>query len=220
MKDLSLRICRSAHFDSLESANEAFCIPLLFAELRFDLSSIAIDNIPKLEFPEKLVFTCRKGALSLSNRLKAYNLAIDMDVDYIDLDFEMDMELLLNLKSKITNSKTQLILSQHNYESTPDFEKMKESTHKAFELGADLAKIITTANSITDLDNIYHLYERFNDLIAFAMGKIGIESRAKILTLGAPFTYAAFSEKDKTAPGQMDFQQTLELYHKIKTESL
>lgn len=216
MEDVGKRICRSAHFDSIDSANEAFRIPDLFAELRFDLSSISIDHIPKLEFPEKLIFTCRAGSFSLHNRLNAYNLAIDMDVDYIDLDFEEDLDLLLNLKSKIALSNTQLILSQHNYESTPDFEKLNESIHKAFELGADIAKIITTANSITDLDNIYHLYEIFNDLIAFAMGDFGLESRAKILTLGAPFTYAAFSEEQKTASGQMDFRQTLELYQKIK----
>lgn len=220
MNDIDLRICRSAHFSSLETANEAFRIPKLFAELRFDLCSFSIDSISNLELPEKLVFTCRSGSLSQHNRIKAYSYALDLEVDYIDLDFETDLDILLNLKSKISNSKTQLILSHHNYESTPEFETLQANTHKAFELGADIAKIITTANNTNDLDNIYNLYERFSDLIAFSMGELGEESRAKILLLDAPFTYASFSEQYKTAPGQLDYQQTLELYQRIKSQLL
>ena len=220
MEDLSLKICQSAFFDSCESANEAFCIPRLFAELRFDLSTISLKDIPSLHLPEKLIFTCRSGNLNYNERLKAYLFALDLGVNYIDLDFETDFDLLRILQPKISNSKTQLILSQHNYSSTPDFVKLKESAQKAFDFGADIAKIITTANSKNDLENIYRLYQHFDNLIAFSMGEIGVVSRAKILTLGAPYTYASFSNAEKTAPGQIDFQQTMDLYHKIKTENL
>ncbi len=220
MEDLSLKICRSAFFNSLERVNEAFHIPHLFAELRFDLSKLSLKDIPNLHLPEKLIFTCRSGNLNYNERLKAYSLALDLGVDYIDLDFETDLDLLRDLKSNINQSKTQLILSQHNYSSTPDFEKLKESAQKAFDLGAAIAKIVTTATNLSDLDSIYKLYQHFDNLVAFAMGELGIVSRAKILTLGAPFTYASFSNAEKTAPGQIDFQQTMDLYHKIKTENL
>jgi 3-dehydroquinate dehydratase type I len=220
MEDLSLRICRSAHFDSLASANKAFSIPKLFAELRFDLSAISVNHILKLELPERIIFTCRPGPLSYSKRLKAYALALELEVDFIDLDFETDFDLIRDLKSEIHQSKTQLILSQHNYAFTPNFVQLEESIYKAFDLGADIAKIITTPSLFSDLERIYSLYHRFDDIIAFGMGEKGMESRAKILTLGAPFTYAAFSEKEKTAPGQMDFQQTEDVYQRIKTDSL
>lgn len=220
MEDLSLRICRSAYFDSLESANEAFRIPKLFVELRFDLSDIPLKSILKLELPERLIFTCRPNAWSYQKRLRAYELALEMEVDFIDLDFETDFDLLRELKSKLPRSKTQLILSQHNYVLTPNFVKLEESTYKAFDLGADIAKIISTISIPSDLDRIYSLYQRFDDLVTFGMGEKGKESRAKILTLGAPFTYAAFSEKEKTAPGQMNFKQTVDLYQRIKNDSL
>lgn len=215
MGDLDLKICQSAFFDSLESANNAFSKPHLFAELRFELCAFTIDDIPNLTLPEKLIFTCRKGNLNPELRLEAYSLAIDKEVDYIDIDFEEDMDLLEALHFKIINSNTQLILSQHNYKSTPKFEALKKSTQKAFDLGADIAKIITTAKSASDLKQVYLLYSHFDNLIAFAMGKAGIESRAKILHLGAPFTYAAFSNV-KTAPGQLNFHETAELYHQLK----
>lgn len=215
MGDLDLKICQSAFFDSLESANNAFGTPHLFAELRFDLSALTIDDIPNLILPEKIIFTCRKGNLSTESRLEAYSLAIDKEVDYIDIDFEEDMDLLEALHFKIINSNTHLILSQHNYKMTPKFEVLKASTQKAFDLGADIAKIITTAKSASDLKQVYLLYSHFDNLITFAMGKAGMESRAKILHLGAPFTYASFSNV-KTAPGQMNFHETVELYYQIK----
>ncbi len=220
MEDLNLRICRSAYFDSLESANEAFRMPKLFAELRFDLSDIPVNSILKLELPDKLIFTCRPNSWSFHKRLKAYELALEMELDFIDLDFETDFDLLRNLKSKIQKSSTQLILSQHNYVLTPNFVQLEESIYRAFDLGADIAKIIPTVSVLSDLDRIYSLYQRFDDLVTFGMGEKGIESRAKILSLGAPFTYAAFSEKENTAPGQMDFQQTVDLYQRIKNDSL
>jgi 3-dehydroquinate dehydratase type I len=219
MEDLSLRICRSAHFDSLEMANEAFRSPRLFAELRFDLSNIPLKSIVDLEFPKKTIFTFRPKSENFHRRLIAYNSAIEKEVDFIDLDFETDIELFRNLKAKLQRSSTQLILSQHNYESTPDYMKLQENVLKAFDLGADIAKIISTPHSISDLDRIYSLYQRFDDLIAFGMGELGKESRAKILDLGAPFTYAAYSDKDLTAPGQMNFQQTEDLYHRLKSEN-
>lgn len=220
MEDLNLRICRSAHFDSLESANEAFLIPRLFAELRFDLSSIPLKDISKLKLPERLVFTCRAGNLSFKDRLISYRYALELGVDFIDLDFEKDKDLLIDLQSEISKSNTQLILSHHNFLETPDFEKLRLSTQKAFNLGADIAKIITTANQASDLERIYRLYEHFNQLVAFAMGEAGTVSRAKIISLGAPFTYAAFSEKEQTAPGQMNFRQTADLFYKLKKEGL
>lgn len=216
MEDLNLKICRSAHFDSLKSANEAFRIPQLFAELRFDLSTISVESILKIELPAKLIFTCRQGSLNYQERLLAYNYAMELGVHFIDLDFETDKNLLLDLHSNLKKSKTQLILSQHNYISTPDFEQLKISTQKAFDLGADIAKIITTANTTEDTERIYFLYEHFENLVAFTMGELGAISRAKILTLGAPFTYAAFSTKEQTASGQLTFQQTADLFYKIK----
>lgn len=219
MENLSLKICRSAHFRSVEMANKTYRFPSLFSELRFDLSSFPLQNLSDLALPEKFIFTCRRGRLTEAKRLQAYLTALEIGADFIDLDFEDDSGLLQNLRAEISHSNTQLILSQHNYSSTPPFNQLKECTQKAFDLGADIAKIITTANIGSDLDRIYQLYTHFDHLVSFAMGEKGMESRAKILMLGAPFTYAAFSEKEITAPGQMNFQQTANLYHQLNSLS-
>ena len=215
MEDLNLKICRSAYFETLGSLNKAFRSSHLFAELRFDLCSIPIKDIAKIELPEKLVFTCRKGKFSYQDRVKAYRTALDMDVDYIDLDFEQDIALLKDLSASITRSEAQLILSQHNFTGTPDLTQLSADTHQAFDLGADITKIITTAKTMADLEKIDFLYQQFDDLIAFAMGELGTNSRVKILKLGAPFTYAAFSEKEQTAPGQLTMKEMINLYQQL-----
>ncbi|MBN1650324.1 MAG: type I 3-dehydroquinate dehydratase, partial [Bacteroidales bacterium] len=208
-------ICRSAYFDKLDSLNAAFRTPNLFAELRFDLCSIPIKAIAKIETPDRLVFTCRKGKFSQQDRIKAYAEALDLGVDYIDLDMDQDQDLLKELTPAILRSGALLILSQHNYKKTPDFIQLVADTHQAFDLGADIAKIIITAREKADLEKIDFLYQHFDDLIAFAMGEMGKLSRVKILNLGAPFTYAAFSEKEQTAPGQLTMQQMINLYQQL-----
>jgi 3-dehydroquinate dehydratase type I len=217
VEDFNSKICRSAFFDSLENANLAFRQPHLFAELRFDLSSISVRLMEKLIWPEKIIFTCRAGTLSEKERFEAYQIALKKEVDFIDIDFEVDLDLLFALQPEIGNSKTKLILSQHNFSETPSLKILKVSTQKAFDLGADIAKIVSTARQISDLERIYHLYTHFDRLVAFAMGELAIESRAKILFLGAPLTYATFSEKEQTAAGQLNFQQTIDLYNKLKS---
>ncbi len=215
MEDLDLKICRSAYFNKLESLNAAFRTPHLFAELRFDLCSIPIKDIAKIKLPEKLIFTCRKGKFSYQDRIEAYRAALDLGVDFIDLDFEQDIDLLNDLESAIQLSETQLILSQHNFKKTPELNQLVADTHQAFDMGADIAKIITTAKTKADLEKIDFLYQQFDDIIAFAMGELGKLSRVKILKLGAPFTYASFSDKEQTAPGQLTMQEMVNLYQQL-----
>jgi len=193
----------------------------LFAELRFDLSSFSHSDLKKLKQPEKLIFTCRQGRFSEEERLQAYKIALEIGVTYIDLDFQTDSELLPKLKPFLKDCSTSLILSQHNFQETPSLDALKTNIHTVFDLGAQYAKIITTAKYPDDLNTIYSLYNQYNTgkLIAFAMGEKGAESRVKNLLLGAPFTYAAYSQKEKTAPGQLDLQQTTEWYFKLKQEA-
>ena len=49
-------------------------------------------------------------------------------------------------------------------------------------------------------------------LIAFGMGEAGRQTRLECLKLGAPFSYACFSEDEATAPGQLT---TAEMFRKV-----
>lgn len=212
---INKRVCRSAFFSSLDAANKAYSQNEIFSELRFDLSAIPIEDLPNLKLPDQLVFTCRKGNHSFEDRLLVYRTALEMKVDFIDIDFESDADLLKQIKQELAQSKTKLILSSHNFIETPSSIQLNKTCQKAFDLGADIAKIITTAKHASDADRIYLLYKQFNNLIAFAMGEFGAESRVQIIDLGAPFTYASFAKDQITAPGQMDLEATILLYNQI-----
>ena len=43
-----------------------------------------------------------------------------------------------------------IILSHHNFQSTPPDSEVQETVHKMFQAGADVAKVATTATDITD----------------------------------------------------------------------
>lgn len=45
---------------------------------------------------------------------------------------------------------TKIILSHHNYKETPHLTKLQELRDKMFEGGADIVKIATTANDVSD----------------------------------------------------------------------
>jgi 3-dehydroquinate dehydratase-1 len=57
-------------------------------------------------------------------------------------------------------------------------------------------------------------------LIAFAMGEAGKMTRLQALVLGAPFSYAALSDRHLTAPGQFSATEMETMYHSLRLQRL
>lgn len=98
-----------------------------------------------------------------------------------------------------------VVISYHNYSSTPSLDELTHITERSFAMGADVAKVITTAHSTADGATIASLYDHFpaDRLVAFAMGAEGAFTRRLSLLLGAPWTYVAPDSTNATAPGQL-----------------
>ncbi|MBR1894934.1 MAG: type I 3-dehydroquinate dehydratase, partial [Bacteroidales bacterium] len=92
--------------------------------------------------------------------------------------------------------------SYHDFTGTPLREKLAETVSQCREFGAEVVKIVTTAQCEADVQTVLSLYEDFDRLIAFCMGEAGRQSRLDCLAKGAPYTYAALTEDEATAPGQ------------------
>ena len=107
-------------------------------------------------------------------------------------------------------SGTEIIRSYHNFEDTPDIEVLQMALARCFRYGADIAKIVTTCHTAEDAARIESLYTIVLEgvdslqgrLVAFGMGDAGRDTRLECLRRGAPFTYAALTEAEATAPGQ------------------
>jgi len=207
------------------------------AEIRLDrcpLTYNEIDAIFSSDVP--LVATCRISEVAekeeslqelpeQSRMIKAMQIAekrlvraIEAGARYVDVEMEAQKQMSKRVRQAAHENGTVFIRSYHDFEGTDSVDGLKALVEKCVYHGADLVKIVTTAQTDYDADRLMSLYEwcaeeksQGNDriaaladggLIAFCMGEAGRQSRMDCLKYGAPYTYAAMSEEDAAAPGQ------------------
>ena len=204
------------------------------AEVRLDRCDIGEDAVDELfssaDIP--LVATCRISEMAAKHPEKSsvavaqicekrLIAAIKAGAAYVDLEIEAPKEMLKRIKSACEDNGTLLIRSFHDFSGTDSVEALKAVAEKCVYHGADIVKIVTTANSDEDAARLLSLYDdpsflappqsgrqaaeaetAEGRLIAFCMGEKGTESRMECLRRGAPFTYAALNAAETAAPGQ------------------
>jgi len=207
------------------------------AEIRLDrcpLTYNEIDAIFSSDVP--LVATCRISEVAereeslqelpeQSRMIKAMQIAekrlvraIEAGARYVDVEMEAQKQMSKRVRQAAHENGTVFIRSYHDFEGTDSVDGLKALVEKCVYHGADLVKIVTTAQTDYDADRLMSLYEwcaeeksQGNDriaaladggLIAFCMGEAGRQSRMDCLKHGAPYTYAAVSNEDTAAPGQ------------------
>ena len=137
-------------------------------------------------------------------------LAVESGARFADLELEAPSAFSRRFQKLCRESGTELIRSYHNYEDTPDEHGLQITLARCFRYGADIAKIVPTCKSAEDAARTEALYSVILEdveslqgrLIAFGMGEHGKDTRIECLRRGAPFTYAALTEDEATAPGQ------------------
>ena len=199
------------------------------AELRADLCRFTPEQVSLLVAanPHTIVTSrVESDNPSLSfNRLCA---AIEAGAEYIDTELEYPDDLQLQLRNRARSAGTKLIVSWHNFSATPPLKQLLEVYHNCAEKGADVVKIVTTANSLIDATRTMRLYrsvarlprKRGNrpPLAAFAMGSAGKFTRYLSLKLGSPLSYTYPDGAKATAPGQYSESQLAALLEPGKTE--
>ena len=207
------------------------------AEIRLDrcpLTYNEIDAIFSSDVP--LVATCRISEVAereeslqdlpeQSRMIKAMQIAekrlvraIEAGARYVDVEMEAQKQMSKRVRQAAHENGTVFIRSYHDFEGTDSVDGLKALVEKCVYHGADLVKIVTTAQTDYDADRLMSLYEwcageksQGNDriaaladggLIAFCMGEAGRQSRMDCLRHGAPYTYAAVSNEETAAPGQ------------------
>ena len=211
------------------------------AEIRGDLCNFTDAQIEELveEFPN-LLYTHRIATSSLDKALRQMTLAVKKGVKYVDVEIEAPVDYLEYVKSYARVNGCRLIISYHNFQGTQSLDELQTIYDICRRKGADIVKIVTTANSTEDAVRVMQLYkykkrdtelvadnfmERGEDtgslsnsfgtneatLVAFCMGEAGKFTRHLCLQLGAPYTYAALNAESATAPGQYTKEEMEEL---------
>ena len=193
----------------------------LLEERYVEMAEIRLDRCPQLGQEEieelfsnsdvPLIATCRiSDAMPAAEAEAKLITAIKAGTAYVDLELEAPAMMSKRIRREARECGTVLIRSYHDFEGTDSRTALEALVEKCQHLGAEIAKIVTTARTPEDARKVLSLYDRFapETLVAFCMGEEGRQSRLDCLKKGAPFSYAAFDEA--AAPGQWPAEEMFE----------
>jgi shikimate dehydrogenase/3-dehydroquinate dehydratase type I len=171
----------------------------------------------------KIIVTCRKkeeaapagtqtriknAVKNKREKIALLKEAIELGADFVDIELAEGGKAISELKTLCAKkgSKTNIIVSYHNFEETPVPAKLKEIFHQCEKFQPSIVKIVTTAKTFEDnlitLNLISFAKERSCKIISFCMGEQGGISRAIAPFMGSYLSFAALEKEGQSAPGQ------------------
>lgn len=144
-------------------------------------------------------------------RVKRLENAASAGVKFVDIGIHTNRSFIKNLKKICCKKRSQLIISKHFWNSTPDLKTLLKIYEHAKHLGADIVKIATFVKNWSDNITLFELTkciaEKGEKVIVIGMGEKGKISRIGCPLLGSYLTYVALDEKSKTALGQLTIRE-------------
>ena len=188
-----------------------------FVEFRFDLLTLTLEQVQELVAEaESCIATCRPGNMDESLRLEILKTAINAGADYVDIELESDPDFRAELIKAAGTAGTTVILSYHNFESTPALSGLEKIVGQCLQSGAEVVKIACQVNRTEDLQTLFKLYRQDLRMVVIGMGELGIISRVAAPLLGAEFTFASPGEGRETAPGQISKEKLMTILRQIQ----
>lgn len=180
-----------------------------FAEVRLDkLEEDPLAAVPSLFSSEaKLIATCRPGRRSEEERKKILFAAIRAGAAFVDVEVESLRGIGKDVIREAHRRKCAVIVSFHDEEATPERRKLERIIARAFDAGADIAKVACRARTTRDNARLLGLLDTDRPLVVIGMGEDGKPCRLFAPFLGSPFTFASASAGKETAPGQIPMRQ-------------
>ncbi len=173
-----------------------------------DVIEIWFDEVPSLteDKIDKILKATKKPVLyKHTGNKEVLKKLLTKEIAYIDLDLKEKPKLIQGVKK--STPKTTIIISFHDFKKTPSVSELSKLVAKMKKFGADVIKIAATANSFSDstrmLSFLSQLRAQEQKAICLCMGKEGKITRLTGHLLGNYLMYAAITERDKTASGQL-----------------
>jgi 3-dehydroquinate dehydratase-1 len=194
-----------------------------YVEIRFDFMEpnkvpTALNLVKK--YLSRCICTLRprseggKFSGSEKNRISILKLIAEYNPHLLDIEYNT-IKQNKDLYKYLKNTKTNLLISWHDFSKTPNASFLKTMAKKMRQFSKNI-KIVTTANSIKDTLNVLALYksQKNTNLIAFAMGDYGRMSRILCTQLGSPYTYVSLGKP--IAPGQFSLNEIKSMFKSRK----
>ncbi|MBN2334757.1 type I 3-dehydroquinate dehydratase [Candidatus Bathyarchaeota archaeon] len=134
--------------------------------------------------------------------------------EYIDVELEAPNVKEVARDAHVYGAKC--IVSHHDFDGTPTLEELREFHGRAVSVGADLVKLIGTANSYGDNLVYFRYLEAEPGNVSFGMGRDGAPSRVMSALLGGAYTYASASTGKESASGQLTLQEMRRIYRAMR----
>ncbi len=197
-----------------------------FLEFRLDYLAKPAAAIPPLKHflasqgAATAVATCRRKETggrfdgSRTAELEILLKAAEAGFHLVDLELETIEKLPKNTVSRLREAGAAVIISYHDFHATKDLDAVYARMRP---FAPDFMKIVPTAKTLSDNLTLMQFLERAEDetnssVVGLCMGEPGIISRVLGLRAGSAFTFAAASQGEETAPGQIAARTLLETY--------
>jgi 3-dehydroquinate dehydratase type I len=133
--------------------------------------------------------------------------------EYVDV--ELSNPMLNDIIQELKSAGVKPIVSFHDRARSPSISELTSILEKENASGAEVCKIVTTANRIEDslaLLNFTHTASAKAKIVCFGMGDLGKVSRLLSPVFGGYFTFASLERGRQTASGQMTIQEMQTAY--------
>ena len=181
---------------------------------RTDLSAVEVrvDTLPRPPLPEELsrlphpvILTVRRfdegGARPLADatRLSLY-LELLPAADAVDLETQ-SLRALREVATVAARAGKPLILSHHDFHTTPSLARLRTIAARARDAGADIVKIATKTETAADIARLLTLLDKSSTPLAvMGMGTLGRAARLLFARAGSVLNYGWLDKPQ--VPGQ------------------
>ncbi|WP_433625290.1 type I 3-dehydroquinate dehydratase [Halomicrococcus sp. NG-SE-24] len=195
-------------------------------EFRMDLAAAPLDALDDYDGDLPVLATNRAewegGAAGDDDdeRLDALAAAAERDaVAAVDVELESLPGAGDRVAERARAHDAAVVASVHDFEATPDRERMRELLVDATDR-ADVGKLAVTAESRSDVLDLLSVTDALDAegraVATMAMGEAGRHSRAVAPLYGSRIGYAPVDAADATAPGQYDLATLSRLVSELR----
>lgn len=173
-----------------------------------------LNHVKELCSGKKLIVDY-KGDDLVGNRIQRWAMGI---ADIIDLD--ADNTEITEMIREAKRNKTKVLISHHEFDGTPERDKIATQFIKMEKLGGDILKVACFAHTemesyrVLEAAGAYTQLKNHKPIVAIAMGEEGQASRICAGDFGSVITYSC--GEVPTAPGQFnarDLTRYLDIYY-------
>jgi 3-dehydroquinate dehydratase-1 len=187
-------------------------------EIRADLFDKPIDkvvayiNTVKESIRAPLIGTIRETDRNRAVR-SDWLISLSEHVDIIDV--ELGMPQWRDVVDAATGSSTIIMVSEHDFNKTPDIPGLKNIVKRSLKQGAKIVKIATMAKTAADVTRLMRFTEECGvPVVTMAMGGVGRISRVVAPLFGSLFVYGYL--RKPIVPGQLsalEVAKAMKLYY-------